>query len=121
MCPCLRAWAAFSLSRSFSLSVSCRSSQPAKHGRKCTRRSAMAEALPQGLLARFASPERLLEAVHAAKQADMHGIDAYTPFPVDEVNEALGLPDRRIPWLGFRSDERRVGKECVGTCRFRWC
>lgn len=61
----------------------------------------MAEALPQGLLARFASPERLLEAVHAAKQADMHGIDAYTPFPVDEVNEALGLPDRRIPWLGF--------------------
>src|SRR3546814_18373082 len=31
----------------------------------------------------------------------MHGIDAYTPFPVDEVNEALGLPDRRIPWLGF--------------------
>src|SRR3546814_5334421 len=24
-------------------------------------------------------------------------------------------------WLnGFRSDERRVGKECVRTCRFRW-
>src|SRR3546814_19130594 len=20
----------------------------------------------------------------------------------------------------FRSEERRVGKECVGTCRFRW-
>src|SRR3546814_11345997 len=22
--------------------------------------------------------------------------------------------------LGYRSEERRVGKECVSTCRFRW-
>src|SRR3546814_15489564 len=28
-----------------------------------------------------------------------------------------------IPWrtlTGRRSEERRVGKECVSTCRFRW-
>src|SRR3546814_20759437 len=23
-------------------------------------------------------------------------------------------------WLGYRSEERRVGKECVSTCRSRW-
>src|SRR3546814_15396530 len=23
-------------------------------------------------------------------------------------------------WIGFRSEERRVGKECVSTCRSRW-
>src|SRR3546814_11807998 len=29
-----------------------------------------------------------------------------------ELVEAVGLPDR--------SEERRVGKECVSTCRYRW-
>src|SRR3546814_19894052 len=24
------------------------------------------------------------------------------------------------PWFAFRSEERRVGKECVSTCRSRW-
>src|SRR3546814_20737301 len=33
-------------------------------------------------------------------------------------NEALGLPR---PWdQPWRSEERRVGKECVSTCRSRW-
>src|SRR3546814_4084625 len=27
---------------------------------------------------------------------------------------------RALPWLGTRSEERRVGKECVSTCRSRW-
>src|SRR3546814_5314015 len=26
----------------------------------------------------------------------------------------------RTPLQGFRSEERRVGKECVSTCRSRW-
>src|SRR3546814_4235222 len=25
-----------------------------------------------------------------------------------------------IRWLSHRSDERRVGNECVSTCRYRW-
>src|SRR3546814_17066495 len=28
--------------------------------------------------------------------------------------------DHRDPHLRHRSEERRVGKECVSTCRFRW-
>src|SRR3546814_13461414 len=34
-------------------------------------------------------------------------------------DEAGGLA-RRQPLLGLRSEERRVGKEGVRTCRFRW-
>src|SRR3546814_11322580 len=30
----------------------------------------------------------------------------------------LGYPFR--PWKSSRSEERRVGKECVSTCRSRW-
>src|SRR3546814_20617183 len=25
-----------------------------------------------------------------------------------------------LVWIGMRSEERRVGKECVSTCRSRW-
>src|SRR3546814_14625515 len=30
------------------------------------------------------------------------------------------LEQRRLLADGFRSEERRVGKECVSTCRYRW-
>src|SRR3546814_20880610 len=36
---------------------------------------------------------------------------------------AIELTARKILWsrpLGTRSEERRVGKECVSTCRSRW-
>lgn len=60
----------------------------------------MADAPPLGLLGEFGSPERLVEAARAAREAGVEGIDAYTPFPVDELNEVLALHDNRIPWLG---------------------
>src|SRR3546814_12860959 len=28
--------------------------------------------------------------------------------------------DRAVPPVARRSEERRVGKECVSTCRYRW-
>src|SRR3546814_19694462 len=33
---------------------------------------------------------------------------------------AYGIPDSDYVMLSFRSEERRVGKECVSTCRSRW-
>src|SRR3546814_14556843 len=38
------------------------------------------------------------------------------------VNDAVGaaFPEERIFRIDHRSEERRVGKECVSTCRFRW-
>src|SRR3546814_18393362 len=36
--------------------------------------------------------------------------------------DAIGVPDMTFvrPSLLLRSEERRVGKECVSTCRSRW-
>src|SRR3546814_16318256 len=38
-----------------------------------------------------------------------------------DVSLDKGAAERRIfAWCGYRSEERRVGKEGVSTCRFRW-
>src|SRR3546814_16361953 len=37
--------------------------------------------------------------------------------------QVAGAAELRREWfagVGTRSEERRVGKECVSTCRFRW-
>src|SRR3546814_5019339 len=47
---------------------------------------------------------------------------------IDTMNRTLGNPDYVVvkPWVQMpsncviRSEERRVGKECVSTCRSRW-
>src|SRR3546814_13879362 len=41
------------------------------------------------------------------------------------IEQTLGLPSERpwevyLPVLLLRSEERRVGQECVSTCRSRW-
>src|SRR3546814_9114740 len=43
----------------------------------------------------------------------------------DDNFSRLGLPDTRTYFIAatparLRSEERRVGKECVSTCRSRW-
>lgn len=61
----------------------------------------MAEPAPSGLLGEFGTPEKLVAAVRGAREAGIVGLDAFTPFPVDEVATALGFHDRRIPRLGL--------------------
>src|SRR3546814_7713863 len=39
------------------------------------------------------------------------------PRSISSSSPARRRGSRRAPW---RSEERRVGKECVGTCRSRW-
>src|SRR3546814_15057457 len=41
----------------------------------------------------------------------------------DGATEEFDFPpdyDRQLPNADMRSEERRVGTECVSTCRFRW-
>jgi Protein of unknown function (DUF3341) len=52
-----------------------------------------------GLLAEFASPQELLDAVHAARAEGYREIDAYTPFPIEEVYEALGYHGSPLPLI----------------------
>lgn len=52
-----------------------------------------------GLLAEFASPQELLDAVRAARAEGYREIDAYTPFPIEEVHEALGHHGSPLPLI----------------------
>ncbi len=54
-----------------------------------------------GMLAEFKSPEALLEAARRARQEGYRQLDAFTPFPVEELPAVLELHDRRVPLLGL--------------------
>lgn len=55
---------------------------------------------PYGLLAEFGTPKQL---VHAAQQANQQGytLDAFSPFPIEGLAEAIGFPSTRLPVLVF--------------------
>lgn len=54
-----------------------------------------------GMAAEFASADALVAGVRAARAAGYRRIDAFTPFPIDGLDEALGFRERRIPRLMF--------------------
>ena len=52
-----------------------------------------------GLLAEFDSPEALIAAASKVHHAGFRRIDAYAPFPVHGLPEALGLRKTRVPLI----------------------
>ncbi len=52
-----------------------------------------------GLLGEFETTEALLEAVRKAHAAGYRKMNAYTPFPLEGLSEALGQPPTRLPGL----------------------
>jgi hypothetical protein len=52
-----------------------------------------------GLLAEFARPEELVQAARQARDAGYRRMDAYAPFPIEELGHALGFRKTRIPLL----------------------
>jgi hypothetical protein len=50
-------------------------------------------------MAEFASPETLVAAAHRAREEGYKRIDAFTPFPVEGLAEALGAPLSRVPLI----------------------
>src|SRR5580700_722703 len=52
-----------------------------------------------GLLAEFEQPEHLLAAAHRAREAGYRRMDAYTPFPVEGLAEALGRHYTLVPLI----------------------
>jgi hypothetical protein len=57
------------------------------------------EAPIYGLLAEFENPEELLQAVRKARQAGFRKMDAYTPFPVENLAEELGFHRTALPLI----------------------
>ena len=58
-----------------------------------------APATLHGLLAEFQGPQALREACEKVRDAGFTRWDAYTPFPVHGLNEAMGIRPTRLPWL----------------------
>jgi hypothetical protein len=52
-----------------------------------------------GLMAEFDRPEALLEAAHRSFAAGYRRMDAYSPFPIDGLSEAIGFRRTRLPLI----------------------
>jgi hypothetical protein len=52
-----------------------------------------------GLLAEFDDPTSLVAAAHRARHDGYRCMDAYSPFPIEELHEALGSHHTRLPLL----------------------
>ena len=50
-----------------------------------------------GLLAEFDTPTELVTAARKARAEGYRVMDAYSPFPIEELAEALHFHDRRLP------------------------
>ena len=49
-----------------------------------------------GLMAEFETPGELVAAARKVREAGFRKFDAYTPFPVHELDEAMNLHDNRV-------------------------
>jgi hypothetical protein len=52
-----------------------------------------------GLLAEFTDPNELIAAARHTREAGYRRFDAYTPFPIEELSEAMGLHKNRLPLI----------------------
>ena len=54
-----------------------------------------------GVIAEFESPGELVTAARRAREAGYRRLDAYTPYPIHELTEALALPRTKLPMIVF--------------------
>ncbi len=54
-----------------------------------------------GLMAEFRSAEELLEATRLTSEAGYRRIDAYSPFPIEGLAEAIGFHRTKLPIIVF--------------------
>src|SRR3546814_13905972 len=52
--------------------------------------------------------------------ADISSVMTLEPGDIIATGTPAGVGAGRDPQEFLRSEERRVGKECVSTCRYRW-
>jgi ActD protein len=59
----------------------------------------MKSAAIYGLMAEFDDPASLVSAAAAARHAGSVSMDAYSPFPIEELHEAMGSHHTRLPLI----------------------
>src|SRR5262249_15224576 len=53
----------------------------------------------RGILALYDNPDSLLDAAAQTREHGFRNVDAYTPYPVHGLSEALGIRKSWIPWV----------------------
>ncbi|MEK7298998.1 MAG: DUF3341 domain-containing protein [Candidatus Margulisiibacteriota bacterium] len=51
------------------------------------------------VVAEFETPKALLHAAEALQKAGFRKYDAYSPFPIHGLDEAMQLPASKLPWI----------------------
>jgi hypothetical protein len=54
-----------------------------------------------GLVAQFNTPTEIVEAAQKARDAGYKKMEAYSPFPVEDLHEAVGFKRTKLPILVF--------------------
>ncbi len=54
-----------------------------------------------GIMAQYPSAHRLVRIARRARQEGYRDVEAYTPFPVEGLSEALGLRNNRLPLIAL--------------------
>lgn len=57
------------------------------------------EPLLYGLCAEFADPQHLMDAAEKTYKAGYRNIDAYSPFPIEGLSDAIGFHKTRLPQI----------------------
>lgn len=65
-----------------------------------------------GLMAEFTGPNELISAVRKAREAGYADLDAYSPYPIEEVSEQLEGHTSRVPLITL------IGGIIGGICGF---
>jgi hypothetical protein len=56
---------------------------------------------PYALVGEFDTPEQLMKAAEDARHTGFSQMDAYSPFPIHGLSEAIGFRDTKVPWTVF--------------------
>jgi len=56
---------------------------------------------PYAWIAEFETADQLLEAADKARHHGFTKMDAYSPFPIHGLSEAIGFRDTKVPWTVF--------------------
>lgn len=59
----------------------------------------MSQSSKMMLVAEFTDPEALVEAAEIARAEGLGHLEAYTPYPVEGLAEALGMEKTGVPWI----------------------
>ena len=67
-----------------------------------------------GVMAEFDNPTALVNAARAAREKGYRKLDAYSPFPIEELSDALHLHKNKLPLIGV--DRRHHRRHSWATC-----